>query len=422
MKKKLRSVLASALAFTLALSGCGSTASESAAGSTSDSAQATAEATADAAGFSEIKLAFATNSVSEAFVQMQTAFDETIGPALNIEFMYSEEIKDSSALTTFIENAYAAGCQGVICNYSNANDQAAALCNDLGMYFVGIASADATENTEMPYYVSVAGASAEGYGESYAEAVKSVVDDGEEHSLIVLSGAACYGATSAIEGTAGALRALEDVYSLTYEQDPSELALVSVQTDAANDKGIKITIVPGMSDLTTAVSPLLQTGDYDVVVGTNDVYANLNVAISEVEAALGMDIKVISKNPFSDTISTAFNSTDSNGSPVVNAVICDGTYERVAAVLLLRNACDGYADQMRSGDACSRVPGMNPLVITSAEDYNALSDSSIPYSFVTEEDLLSLCCVNDPTVTYETIDAFGAALTTENILAKFSQS
>ena len=407
MKKRICAIIAMILCLAM-LTACGGNAASG------------GEEVASASGeMKKMKIAFATNSVGEAFVQMQTAFDTTIGPALNIEFMYSEEIKDAGALTTFIENAYAAGCHGVICNYSNANDQAAALCNDLGMYFVGIASADPKENTTMPYYVSTTGASAAGYGESYADAINAIVGDGEEHSIIILTGAACYGATSAIEGSAGTLRALQDIYGLTYDVSPDELALVSVQTDATNDKGVKITIVPGMSDLATAVSPLLQTGEYDVVVGTNDVYSNLNVAISEVETALGMNIKMVSKNAFSETIGKAINSTDSTGAQTVDGVVCDGTFERVAAVIVLRNAFDGYAEQMRNGENCSRIPGMRPLVVTTAEEYNFLSGESIPYSFVTTDDVLSLCCAKNPEITWADIDAFGASLTTENIMAKF---
>ena len=64
-----------------------------------------------------------------------------------------------------------------------------------------------------------------------------------------MSGAACYGATSFIEGTAGSLKALQDVYGLKYTKDIKELATTKTQIDAENDKGIKITIFPGMADL-----------------------------------------------------------------------------------------------------------------------------------------------------------------------------
>lgn len=80
---------------------------------------------------------------------MKNAYETVVGPTLNIEFMFSEALKDTGAMTTFIENAYAAGCQGVIVDLSSGIDQAAAVCNDLGMWFVGISSADAAENMEM---------------------------------------------------------------------------------------------------------------------------------------------------------------------------------------------------------------------------------------------------------------------------------
>ena len=63
---------------------------------------------------------------------MKNAFDNVIGPALNIKFTYSEPISDTGALTTFIENSYAAGADAVITNLSSSIDQAAAVCNDLG--------------------------------------------------------------------------------------------------------------------------------------------------------------------------------------------------------------------------------------------------------------------------------------------------
>lgn len=407
LKKILTSVAALGTAAALMV-GC-------AGGSTASTAASGAAANTDS-GFAPMKIAYATNAVDEVFIRMQEAYTEVIGPALNIEFMFSEAISDTGALTTFIENSYASGCDAVITNLANSIDQAAGVCEDLGLYFVGISSADAVENYNLEHYVSVAGASAEGYGDSYAQVIEKIVGDGQEHSILILSGAAAYGATSFIEGTAGSLRALQNVYDLTYTQDIDTLATSSTQVDAENDKGIKITIFPGMADLATNVSPLLQTGDYDVVVGTTNIYDSLGVAINEVETALNMDIKFITRATFNDAITNAFNTTDSQGSPVIDGMVCNGTYENISAVLMLRNAFDGNLENMRDGDRCSRVPGMIPLAITSPEDYNILSSEDMPYSFVTDDELLSLCGAD---VTWEQINEFGAGLTAENIIAKF---
>lgn len=369
--------------------------------------------------FEKRKIALAFNGVNDDVLRTQEAFTNVIGPALNIEFMFSESISDAGALTTFIENAYASGCDAVITNSSGDIDQAAAVCNDLGLYFVGISSSGAVENKDMPYYACVTGASAEGYGDSYAEALNSIVADGEEHSVLILSGAACYGATSFIEGTAGSLRALQDVYGLTYTQDINAMATSSTQIDAENDKGVKITIVPGMQDLANMVSPLLQTGEYDVVVGTTDIYGSLSIAIDEVEKALGMNIHMISRGAITETTSGAFNGTDSTGAPIMDAMVNVGLYEFVAAVVVLRNCLDGYAENMRDNGECSRITGQRPLVVTNPDQFNTLANENIPYAYISTEQLLELCCVVNPDVTWKDIDEFGANLTAEAIVEYF---
>ena len=415
MRKSLMSAMAVAMAATLTLTACGGTTAAASSAATEAAASAVSEE-ATGEGYKPMKIAFAAQAVDETFVEAKNALENEIGPALNIEFMFSEAISDNGALNTFIENAYASGCDAVYTNVAGGIDQAAAVCNDLGMYFVGVSSAGAEENAEIPYYVGVAGASAEGYGEAYANALNSVIGDGAEHSILILSGAACYGATSFIEATAGSLRALQDIYGLTYTEDLNALATSSTQIDAENDKNIKITVCPGMQDIATAVSPLLQSGDYDVLVGTSNIYDSLGVAVDEVEKALGKDIKFITRSMFSDSTKAAFNSMDSQGSPVIDAIVLNGTYEHLAAAMMLRNAFDGHADAMRDGDHCSRVPGQIPLVITTADEYNALSGADMPFSFVTVDEVVSQCNAD---ATFKSIDELGASLTTENILKKF---
>lgn len=418
---KTKRTLTSAVAMLTALSmlaGCGSaaassTADESTAGAASEAATGETGANGE---FEPMTIAYAANATDETFAQLKDALDNVIGPALNIEFTYSEPINDTGALTTFIENSYAAGADAVITNLSSSIDQAAAVCNDLGLYFVGISSTGAVENTDMPYYVASTGASAEGYGEAYANVINSIISDGEEHGILILSGAAAYGATSFIEGTAGSLRALQDVYGLTYTQDIDTPATSATQVDAENDKGIKITVFPGMEDLATNVSPLLQTGEYDVVVGTTNIYDSLGVAINEVEEALDMDIEFITRGVFSDAMDAAFNGTDSQGNQIVDGLVIGGTFENVSAVILLRNAFDGNTN-MRDGDNCARVTGWAPLAVTSVEDYNILSGDDMPYAFVSTEDLLSLC---GPDVTWQDVADYGMSLTTENIVAKYT--
>lgn len=402
--KKFLSVLLAVMTLSMLFVGCGKKEGAADGGTTE---------------FKKIKIGYATNSVDESFVAMKAAYENVVGPTLNIEFMFSEALNDAGAMATFIENAYAAGCEGIITDLSTSIDQAAATCNDLGIWFVGISSSPAVENADMPKYLSVCGSSAEGFGTSYGSALKAAVDDGKQHSVIIMSGAACYGATSFIEGTSGSLKALQDVYGLKYTKDIKELATSKTQIDAENDKGIKITIFPGMADLATAVSPLLQTGKYDVLVGTSNIYDSMGVAVDEVEKSLKMDIKFITRSVISDAITAAVNGKDSQGSPVIDGLVCPGSFERIEAAIVIRNACDGFADQMRANGKCSTISKNAPLTITTVDQYNTLAKSSIPYGFVTTEEILSLTSAKNKDVTWETINNFGDTLTTEKIVEKF---
>ena len=149
--------------------------------STSESSSETvgvADTDADAdAEFAPMKIAFAPTGIDDTTMEQMDALENEIGPALNIEFMFSEAITDAGALITFIENAYASGCDAVYTNSSGNIDQAAAVCNDLGMWFVGISSGGALENQDLPYYVGVTGASAEGYATAYKEVLQPILAD-----------------------------------------------------------------------------------------------------------------------------------------------------------------------------------------------------------------------------------------------------
>ena len=97
--KKLLCVVLAVMTMSVLFAGCGKNDGEA-----NDSGSAE---------FEKIKVAYATNNVDETFVTMKNAYETVVGPTLNIEFMFSEALKDTGAMTTFIENAYAAGCQGV---------------------------------------------------------------------------------------------------------------------------------------------------------------------------------------------------------------------------------------------------------------------------------------------------------------------
>ena len=216
--------------------------------------------------------------------------NNVISPLLNIDFMFSEVVSDASALTAFIENAYAAGCVGVI-NTAGSNVQAAQAANDLGMYVVNNSTKYEEDVKALPYYLSNTGTSATLNSEAYSQALDETLKSGEKHNVLVLTGAASLGSTSMVEAAKGILNGLKDKYSLTYSKDVAELAVVDAQTDVETGTDMKVTIFPGVprgADYASAVSSILQTGTYDVVISTISAYSYLSVAMDEVEKAKNM--------------------------------------------------------------------------------------------------------------------------------------
>lgn len=357
----------------------------------------------------------------DAMTTAQNYLTEVVGPALNMEFIFSEVINDAGAMTTFIENSKAAGAQGIINMLSNMVEQAASTCEDLGLWEVDNASFSYESVESLPHHIGLNGASPKGNGEAFGAAIQGALDADEDANVLVLSGAACYGATSQIEATSSMLTTLQELYGLTYSQDIAKLATVNATTDVDTGTDMKVTVHPGVpmgADYASAVSSLLQTGDYNVVCSAFDAYGAISVAVDEVEKALGMNIKVITQVSVSENGLASMSTLDSTGNPNVDAGVSgEVTPQLTFCAIMLRNAFDGYAETMRT-DGKATLLLQNPLLIDSAEAMEQLMQ--VPPSFMSVEDLTNLWIIKNPDCTIEDFHAQIDSMTTENILAKFA--
>ena len=127
MKKLAKIMLSASLAFGLtACSGSGN--NGSAQGGSGDSGKPT----------EKYKIAVANIHEGESWEIAHKYMDEVVGPTLNMEFIYSEKLADANGLINFMDQAYAAGCVGVI-NMVIQNDaisQGAHKAEDLGLWFI----------------------------------------------------------------------------------------------------------------------------------------------------------------------------------------------------------------------------------------------------------------------------------------------
>lgn len=325
-------------------------------------------------------------------------YEEELGPKLNMEFVFSEVINDADGLITFMENAYAQGAQGVINYRTNAISQGATKAQELGIYLVNIASrlpAEVKDNIELTYTVGNVGASVVGIGNAYSSAIENVLNDGSNHSIVVLTGAAVgQAAASHYFSTYAILEGMQAKYGLTYDSSIEDLINNATPTEIeTGNPDIKIFLVPGLdvATLTNTISPKLQSGEYDVL-ATVLPYTNYTSLVAEVEQAKNIDIKIIGTTSIEPQTATGFSTLDKFGGSILNAAILNPlNVANGTAALMMFNALEGNVELMKvDGDKPVQL-FVNPWVAFNAESYEQISklDTSSETYVLTGDELLS---------------------------------
>jgi len=322
-----------------------------------------------------VKIAVAFWQIDANALLVQKYLKEYVGPAFNVTFMFSEALDNADKLMTFMENAYAAGCEGIM-NYQNSSiPQAVAKANELGMYIATNAT-PVPENKDLPYNMGFVAASAAGVAKSFGELVKDLVNDGKSHSIIVVSAGAAFGNAEHYESTVAILSTLKEVYGLKYAKDIKDLAVSRAETDAVNDKSIKITIYPGYptgNTYVTGISALLQTGEYDTILACNAAYSRASVAIDEVEKAYKKNIRISAPMMMDDTTKTVFSTRDSTGDYSLDSAVLTPNVSLAAGLFtLVYNGITGHADKVRPGSVAGYYDSPK-WKCPSADDYVRIS-------------------------------------------------
>ncbi len=424
----MRKIIALCISLSLmmtALVGCGgSTSSSTTAATTAAAAEAETTAVVEEPTATEpYKIGVATIHEGESWEVQKKYFEEEVGPALNMEFVFSERVTDAAGLIQFMETAYAAGCVGIL-SMVTSNDavaQGAQRAEEWGIWFVTQNSARNDEVATLSYNLGHCGASATGVGDAYAKAFAELLGDGEDHSIFVFAGAAVggaigQGAASHYYSVQGILEAAQAQYGLTYansmedminNQNPGEVAL------SGNDN-VKIYLYPGLdvAAATTAAQTQFQNGGYDIFAAVFS-YSQFTNVLSDVEQSQSRDIKVVATAPIEAQTLTGFTTQDSQGNGILNAAVINplNTQNAICSVLLY-NALTGHADAMKNGGETILFK-VDPWVCMDAETYEGISqlDTSSETYVMNADDLHELCVDRNPDVTYEDIEAKLAELT-----------
>ncbi len=356
------------------------------------------------------KIGVATIHEGETWEIQKKYYEEELGPALNMEFMFSEHLTDANGLVDFMDQAYAAGCVGMI-NLVTSNDavaQGARKAQDWGMWFVTQNSSLNNDVAGLDYNLGHCGAGAAQFGEAYKTALKELIGDGQPHSIVIFSGAAVggaigQGAASHYYSVEGMLKAFQETYDLHFEQSLDEI--INNQNPgpvATGNENVKIYIYPGRvpTDALPTIQAQLQTGDYDTFAAVFS-YATFTTAIDEVEKSLNKDIRIIGTASIEAQTETGFNSKDSFGNSILNAAIINplNVANVVNAIEIYQGLAGNGANMKEDGKAV--LLGISPWACMDAETYKGIGlldrghDTYVVNSDDLQKYLTSATTVND---------------------------
>lgn len=322
---KKANVLKSAVSLVLAgsmLAACGGAASTSSTASTGST-----EATTESAGSNDGKyvIGIAEAQANDEVTIRRSYLENFIAPTYNVEFIFSEVLKDDAATKTFIENCINSGADAII-DMKSASGTMAQLCEDAGLVYTfngNFESSSELYSKDYPALSGCIGANNEQVGSLFGDWLEeNASEDGSEGFLISTS-LASQGNTQHIEIAKAILEGLQQKYGLTFTKSIDELVASSETTNAENDKGILVTLYPGSPNKDTwlpGISTLLQSGQYQMFMSSGQTYNQTATVVDEVEKAFGIDIKVASVGALGNTLTTAFNTQDVNGNPSVDLV------------------------------------------------------------------------------------------------------
>lgn len=405
MKKLVALLLAMAMIFSLAACGGGKT-------------------TDSNTGNQKHKVGVANIHEGESWEIAKNYLENVVAPTYHFEFIISEKISDANGLIAFMEQCYAAGCDGFI-NLLTSNDaisQGASKAEEWGMWFVTQNSALVEDVATLSHNLGHCGADPKAVGESYKQAFADYLSDGKPHSVVLFEGAAVggdrgQGAASHFYSAQGVLEAFQEAYGLTYDKPIADL--INNQDPGEVNTGnpdVHIYLYPGRNpnDAVTALLPVLQSGTYDIFAAVFSFAAFTN-AIADVEKQLGKDIKVIGTGQIEKQTKTGFESTDPTGDSVLNsAILNDLSLACGINCIALKQAFEGRADAMKDNGKTVFL-GVRSWAINGTDIYNKVEqiNTTSDLYILNPAELQKYAAEG---ITWKDLDAKLAALADVNVL------
>ena len=324
------------------------------------------------------------NTEDAEVLSFRKYFEEYLGPAFDVSFIYSSSITETEDEIAFIRQLHEQGVPGIISFLSTDLDKVLAVTDELGMYYVrgsgSISSGMFDRACAHESFLGIIGPSSGmeyQAGKVMAGYLTNAVATSATNYLII-AGGINVGNQMHVDRVLGMLDMIKGTYNLKLPDEVYDLASITEVTQVETGRSnVSITIFPGYlrGENLEALRKLIADNHYDVILGA----LSLNLVIPDVieaEKAQGQNIRIGVVDSFTEPNYEWFNQLDEYGNPVIDIVIGKFSATVGPSFAAMYNACTGHADFLKPEGRPFRLY-QDFWIATSAETYNDLYSRSI---------------------------------------------
>lgn len=372
---------------------------------------------AEASGLSLHKIGVATYDINDAQIRMfKNYLDGYIKECFpDVTFLYSESISSGEGMMNFLQICADNDVEGIMLFYTNDLKEELDFCAEHGMYVVrgsgNVADEVFQEVADNPYFLGEIGPGAELEIQAAEDMVSAMSASGDEKNFVVLSGGAIMGNEMHRLRTVAFLNKLEEIYGMSLEKTPEELALVS-ETTVIEFGNQKIAICPGYMEIPQyqeAAEAVIAGGEYSDVLATIPVTPLMD-ALNSVEITCGS--------------TDCFSEDNYFGFKKGKISYIAGKYESEIgpAFAALYNAVTGHAEDFRDNGRAFRLQ-QGFWTAADSEEYDvryALASGAVINAY-NYDDLYSVVKELNPDATFAAFKTLVDSWTYEDCLARRSE-